>query len=246
MKLSELTIGSLLEIYIRRDGYNYKVISKIEYADDKRVGVTPIASRRMLFRFKSTDMVDIVYKTPEKTWRWEKVKAGLGKTADGTRLHVFEPKQAAEIFNRRSTYRLAMSREILLNYEVPIEPQQDYSYRTGSLISMDDTLKEISEQYRESQCRAFLKNISEGGAGLSTDEKLYKGDIVSFSIPFGETRVTVRGVIIRTREDEKAYYKYHYGISFIETSANFVQFIYAEQRNRLAQGKRDYNTRGEQ
>ena len=29
MNVSDMKIGTLLEIYIRRDGYNYKVVSKV-------------------------------------------------------------------------------------------------------------------------------------------------------------------------------------------------------------------------
>ncbi len=125
MNVSDMKIGTLLEIYIRRDGYNYKVVSKVEYVDEQRVGVTPIASRTRLFRFKSSDVVDIVYRVDDKSWRWTKVKAGIATLKDGSKLHVFVPENPAEAYNKRTSYRLPMSRDIMMTYEVMQVPDID-------------------------------------------------------------------------------------------------------------------------
>ncbi|MBP5330849.1 MAG: hypothetical protein J6Y89_03250, partial [Lachnospiraceae bacterium] len=120
MDLSEVKPGSLLEIYIRRDGYNYRVISKVEYVDDEKIGVSPIASRTQLFRFLDTDVVDIVCKQDNNSWKWAGVKPGLMTLDDGTKLHCFTPPGQAETFNRRTTYRLEINREIMISYEKPL------------------------------------------------------------------------------------------------------------------------------
>ncbi|MBO4415938.1 MAG: hypothetical protein J5824_08175, partial [Lachnospiraceae bacterium] len=91
MDLSQVKPGSLLEIYIRRDGYNYRVISKIEYVDENCIGVSPIASRTRLFEFLDTDTVDIVCKQDDNSWKWADVKPGLLTLDDGTKLHSFTP-----------------------------------------------------------------------------------------------------------------------------------------------------------
>lgn len=238
MTLSEITIGSLLEIYIRRDGYNYKVISKIEYTDEKRIGVTPIASRRMLFRFRQTDMIDIVYRSEDKIWKWNRVKAGIATMPDGTKLHFFEPSAPAEKFNRRTTYRLSVGREIDMRYEVIDEMPESASAPRTPELSLDNALKTVTARYREIQCRAYLKDISEGGAAVSTDVILRKGDIVIFEVTDGKTTVKLRAVVVRVRlDDEKSYFKHHYGLSFVETGDNFVPFLFEQQRKRLAEGK---------
>ena len=54
MKLDEIRIGSVIDIYIRRNNSAYKTVSKVEYTDEKFIGVTPIASKHGLFRFHIT------------------------------------------------------------------------------------------------------------------------------------------------------------------------------------------------
>lgn len=242
MKISDIVEGTLIDIYIKRDGYNYKVVSKVEYVDDQRIGVTPIASRTRLFKFRNTDIVDIVYKNDSKSWKWAHVKAGSATLKDGTKLHVFIPEKDAESFNRRSTYRLPMGLEIALTYEVlelPKNIDNKNSRRTPELV-LDSTLSEISESYREVSCKAFLKDLSEGGAAVMAPVKLKKGDIVSFELPYGDHTVYCRALVIRAKQEESTEYPYSYGLSYIETSSDYVPFFFAEQRKMLSEKKLDY------
>lgn len=239
MNISDIKIGTLLEIYIRRDGYNYKVISKIEYVDDERIGVTPIASRTRLFRFKDSDVVDIVYRLDNTSWRWERVRAGIATLKDGTKLHVFVPSKKAEVYNRRMTYRLVLNTPITLTYEVISFKSlpEDKSYLRTPELTLDATLNEISERYKECTCEAVLKDISEGGAAICTDTQLNKGDIASFELPFGEETVKCRLLVIRSMPNTAGSPKYSYGLSFIETSSNFVQYFFTKQRQMLSESK---------
>lgn len=245
MNISEMKEGTLLEIYIRRDGYNYKVVSKIEYVDDTRVGVTPIASRTRLFKFKSTDVVDIVYRVEDKSWKWSKVHAGSATLKDGTRLHVFIPEAPSEVFNRRTTYRLPMGEEIVLKYEVLEKSDDAHKRHMADLtpeLAFDAMLAEISESYREYVCRAVLKDLSEGGASVYTDVELKKGDIVSFELKYGEDPVECRALVVRVRKPEHDGEMYNYGLSYIETSSNYTSYFFAEQRRMLSEFKSDYFT----
>lgn len=245
MTISEIRLGSLLEIYIKRDGYNYKVISKIEYVDEEKIGVTPIASRTKLFRFRDGDVVDIVYRLDDKSWKWANVRAGVATMEDGTKLHVFIPVREAEIFNRRTTYRLPMNREIELTYEVVDErvllslPEERKKTKTPEL-DLDATLNEINTIFLEYTVKAYLLDMSEGGASVSMDVELKKGDIVSFSLPFGEQQVVCRALVVRTAQTEKGPRKHNYGLSFIETSNNYVAYFFTEQRKMLSESKTDY------
>ena len=242
MNISELKVGTLLEIYIRRDGYNYKVVSKIEYVDEERVGVTPIASRMRLFRFKDSDIVDIVYRTDIRSWKWSHVRAGIATLKDGTKLHIFVPKGESEVFNRRTTYRLPMGMEIDISYEVVDNttlPSDTQRRKTPELL-LDETLNEISERYREYTCRAFLKDLSEGGAAIASNTELKKGDIVSFELPFGQEHVSCRAVVVRVTPGHDAAYSFGYGLNYIETSSNYVPYFYAEQRHMLSENRREY------
>ena len=242
MDISELKIGTLLEIYIRRDGYNYKVISKVEYVDDQRVGVTPIASRTKLFRFKNTDIVDIVYRVEDKSWKWSKVRAGIATLKDGSKLHVFVPETKAETYNRRVSYRLPMSKDIKITYEV-LQLQESETARTADKtpdLTLDKTLSEISESYREYTTRAYLRDLSEGGAAIYSNVVLKKGDVVSFEIPYGDEMVVCRSIVIRKMAgDERGLYAYGYGLSYIETSSNYVNYFFSEQRKMLSESKYD-------
>ncbi len=237
MKVSEIKLGSLLEIYIRRDGYNYKVISKVEYVDDTRVGVSPIASRTSLFRFKSTDIVDLVYRVDSKSWKWSKVKAGTATLNDGTKLHVFMTAEPSEVFNRRNTYRLPMSCEIDITYEIAnwdeTDPESKRNNSRTPELSIEKALSYISEAYQEIECKAYLRDLSEGGAAIFTNTELRKGDIVHFEFPYGEDTVKCRALVIRQMPSDNPGYRFGYGLNYIETSNNYVSFFFAEQRKML-------------
>lgn len=243
MNISEVKEGTLLEIYIKRDGYNYKVVSKVEYVDDTRIGVTPIASRTRLFKFKSTDVVDIVYRQDDKSWKWSKVRAGSATLKDGTKLHVFIPETPSEVYNRRTTYRLPMGEDIILNYEV-LETLKKPDARAKSNrtpdIALDEMLVEISESYREYTCEAVLKDLSEGGASIYTFAELKKGALVSFELKYGDEPVNCRAVIVRVKRPERQGEMFNYGLSYIETSANYTSYFFAEQRRMLSEYKTDF------
>ena len=91
----------------------------------------------------------------------------------------------------------------------------------------------LDEHYEEVECRGYLKDLSEGGASVETDVKLEKGVFVSFEIDSELGPVQLRGVIIRVREDKHGYFDYTYGVSFVETSKNYMQYFYLQQRKQL-------------
>ncbi|MCR5329819.1 MAG: PilZ domain-containing protein [Lachnospiraceae bacterium] len=239
MDLSQVKIGSLLEIYIRRDGYNYRVISKVEYVDDERIGVSPIASRTQLFKFLDTDNVDIVCKQDNNSWKWGSVKPGLMTLEDGTKLHCFIPSKQAETFNRRTTFRLEIDKEIMISYEKPLfdEDISNGKNKPDDRV-IDDMLDNISEKYCELNARAFLKDISEGGAAISTDAVLEKGDLISFEFELASEPVKCRAIVVRIKNSNgKDYFTNSYGISFVETSTNFVKNFFAQQRRSLQKSR---------
>lgn len=237
MDLSKVKPGSLLEIYIRRDGYNYRVISKIEYVDDKCIGVTPIASKTQLFKFLDTDLVDVVCKRDDNSWKWANVKPGYLELEDGTKLHTFTPSREAENFNRRTTYRLTIDKEITFSYEKPLF-DDDKDVVKGDDMSIDEMIDQISNRYCELTAKAFLKDVSEGGAAISTDVILEKGDIISFEFELAFEPVKCKAIVVRVKPSTgKEYYARSYGVSFVETSTNFVKNFFAEQRRSLQRSR---------
>ncbi|MCR5769571.1 MAG: PilZ domain-containing protein [Lachnospiraceae bacterium] len=237
MDLTQIRLGSLLEIYIRRDGYNYRVVSKIEYVDDRCIAVSPIASRTQLFQFLNTDTVDIVCKQDQDSWKWANVRPGIMTLEDGTKLHCFTPTREAEAFNRRTTFRLAINKELIISYEKPLFDKDQEAVSTEDL-SIDEMIDHISERYCELTAKAFLKDISEGGAAISTDAVLNKGDIISFEFELAFEPVKCRAIVVRIKNTNgKDYFANSYGVSFVETSTNFVKNFFAEQRRSLQKSR---------
>ena len=234
MKLDDIKIGSVIEIIIKRNGSSYRTVSKVEYADERFIGVTPIASVYGLFNFTDEDEVDLIYSVQDTYWKWERVKAGTARRKDGSRLHVFSATGNGIHFNRRTQYRFEIGEEIKMKYEV-VKPKEEMPESRAEDI--DDVFLMLDEQYEEIECRGYLKDLSEGGASVESDTRLNEGSFISFTIDSEIGQVFLRGVIIRVIEDKHGYFDYTYGVSFVETSKNYLQYFYLQQRKQLYEKK---------
>lgn len=245
MRLQEIKIGSVIEIQISKGGSEYKTVSKVEYTDDRFVGVTPIASVHGLFRFTEEDIVDIIYHEGDRYWKWNRVKAGIARRRDGSRLHVFSSEEDGADFNRRTQFRFEIGEVIKMKYEVlkdnSKEPQLNDKTPGANL---DNVFLMLNEQYEEIECKGYLKDLSEGGASVESDVKLSRGVFVSFSIDSEVGPVFLRGVILRVIEDKHGYFDYTYGVSFVETSKNYMRYFYLQQRKQLYELKDNNNSEG--
>ena len=233
MKLNEVKIGDTLEILIKRNSSTYRTVSKIEYADERFIGVSPIASKNGLFKFDIDDEIDLIYQDKDKYWQWEGVKAGVAKRKDGSRLHVFSSIQNAVRVNRRTQFRFEVGTEIKMKYEVMKQPLDIPEEERTPNLDLEKIFMTLDDQYDEVECRGYLKDLSEGGASVQSDVHLSKGMFVSFRIDSEIGEVYLRGVIIRAREDKRGYFDYTYGISFVETSKNYMRYFYLQQRKQL-------------
>ena len=238
MKLVEIQIGSLIEIHITRAGTEYKTNSKVEYSDERFIGVSPIASVHGLFRFTEDDEVDIIYHEGDRYWKWTGVKAGIGRRRDGSRLHVFSSEDEGAGFNRRTQFRFEIGEVINMKYEVLKSEWNEPAFddKTPS-ANLDNVFLMLNEQYEEIECKGYLKDLSEGGASIESDVKLDRGVFVSFKIDSEVGPVFLRGVILRVIEDKHGYFDYTYGVSFVETSKNYMRFFYLQQRKQLYEQK---------
>ncbi len=251
MILDDIIPGTLLEIYIQRDGFNYKVISKIELVDGDTIAVSPIASKMRMFRFMNTDVVDVVYHTDDKTWKWTNVKPEIVVDEEGNKLHGFIVGKEAEVLNRRSTYRLEMNRSMTMKYLVK---EEDIFLNESGLYTdsnpdrvIDEALRLLdTTKFRWEECDCFLKDVSEGGAALQSDTELKKGDEVWFEFPSPEGTVVCKAVVVRVKKDIHGYYDNHYGCSFTEISKNFTRFLFAQQRRELSARRGKENVRGDE
>ena len=238
MKLSDIKIGSVIEIHITRGGSEYKTNSKVEYCDEKFTGVSPIASIHGLFRFTEEDEVDIVYHEGEKYYKWDHVKAGVARRRDGSRLHVFSTEQEGASFNRRTQFRFEIGEVINMKYEVLKSNEKEPALNDKTPeANLETVFLMLNEQYEEVECKGYLKDLSEGGASVESDVKLGKGVFVSFKIDSEVGPVFLRGVILRVIEDKHGYFDYTYGVSFVETSKNYMRYFYLQQRKQLYENK---------
>lgn len=233
MKLSDIKIGSLIEILITRQGSEYKTNSKVEYCDERFTGVSPIASVHGLFRFTEEDIVDIIYHEGDRYWKWEHVKAGVARRRDGSRLHVFSSGEDGSGFNRRTQFRFEIGEVINMRYEVLKNDNGPMLNDKTPVSNLDSMFLMLDEQYEEIECKGYLKDLSEGGASVESDVKLSKGVFVSFKIDSEIGPVFLRGVILRVIEDKHGYFDYTYGVSFVETSKNYMRYFYLQQRKQL-------------
>ncbi len=243
MLLNEMKIGKPLEIFITREGYHYRVVSKIEDVSKGRVCVTLIASKTRVFEFLETDTIDIVYREEDKMWKWKSVAGGV-TTLDGEKFHCFCSDVEGESFNRRNAYRVFVGEKLIVQYTVydakRLREFDDVEELHSEMVFNYDANADVMRAncFRYVDCRAVLKDISENGAGLYMDQKLENGDEVSFDFEtedFGVISCQAR--IVRRLESRQGSFKYYYGCRFKETSRNLSKYIYEMQRKQLRKAK---------
>ncbi|MDD5934381.1 MAG: PilZ domain-containing protein [Clostridiales bacterium] len=220
MLLGDTKIGKPIDIYINRDGVNYRVASKIEDARDGRVCITLIASAKRIFQFLDTDVIDIVYRTNDRMWKWSNVKGGITEL-DGEKFHCLYSDKPGESYNRRNAFRVSISDMVNLSYKINLEGDFD----------------EAEECYRTEHCPAMLRDISELGVGFYTNEVLSAGTEISFEFPTDVGEIKCYAVVIRFFESRQSRFKYYYGARFIETNRTLTKYIYDRQRQELAKAR---------
>lgn len=243
MLLSEMKIGKPLEIYITREGYHYRVVSKIEDAADGRVCVTLIASKTRVFEFLETDVIDIVYRDEERMWKWKSVIGGVTEL-DGEKLHCFYSDEEGESFNRRNAYRVFVGEKLIVQYMVrDVKRLSDFDdveeLHSETIFNYDASMDVMrADCFRYVDCRAVLKDISEDGAGIYMDQKLENGDELSFDFETEDFGViSCRARVIRRLESRQGSFRYYYGCRFKETSRNLSKYIYEMQRKQLRKAR---------
>ncbi|MCR5432119.1 MAG: PilZ domain-containing protein [Lachnospiraceae bacterium] len=249
--------GSSIDILIKRNGSTYKIMSFVAKIEDDKLFINPISSKKGLFQFRFTDVVDIVFKHGAQTWRWNNVKAMLYKDKEGTIYHTFTPTQRAILTNRRNTYRLIVSirTKITYQYKVDLEAQiEDEDAEENAAAAVNDNFAEKKSEAEkkgvifggepakdgdnekekkkapEFSTFAFINDLSEGGASISADVELGMGDVIGLNLEYKNTEVTAKGTIVRIIEENTKRGKFQYGIRYYEKSKNYVQFLFDEQR----------------
>ncbi len=238
MLLSEVRLGRPLEIYITRDEYHYRILSRIEYAEEGCVCVTLIASGKRIFQFLDTDIVDIVYQEQDRMWKWSNVK-GAVVTVEGDKLHGFFSSDQGQNYNRRNAFRLYYGKEINIHYLVRDDIQLKNMQTESALSSQrvynyDKNTDGIREEcFRLVDCRAFLRDISESGVGVFTNERFLPEDEFTFTLDSDFGPIECKAMVIRMKDNTNGSFKHYYGCKFIETSRNLTKYLYEQQRLQL-------------
>lgn len=238
MLLSEVRLGRPLEIYITREGYHYRIVSKIEYAEEGCVCVTLIANGKRVFQFLETDEVDIVYQEQDRMWKWSDVKGAVVSVED-ERMHGFFAEGPGENYNRRNAFRLYFGKDLKIRYLVRDQQQlksmQEKEALSSQIVYNYDSTKDglLEECYRYVECKAFLRDISEVGVGLYANERFLPEDTIEFSIYSEFGPIDCKAVVVRMREHVNGSFKNYYGCRFIETSRNLTKYLYEQQRIQL-------------
>ncbi len=238
MLLEKIPLGKTLEIYVDREEYRYRLVSKVEDTDDRRVCVTAIAAGGRFFKFEKEDRIRLVYRDQEVIWEWDKVRAGLAKI-DDTPVHYFQIVDKGRTFNRRNAYRVKMLEEITLQYYLISGKRGKFSevpMSSGDIVKMEK-MQIIKPAYlpESIKVKGMLKDVSENGVGLYTDEKFEIGDGMFFDIPSPYGDLSMKAQVIRKLEIKSSgsRFQYYYGCVLTQSDRKLLRFIFDLQRERL-------------
>ena len=252
--------GSSIDILIKRNGATYKITSFVAKIEDDKLFINPISSKKGLFQFRFTDVVDLIYKHGAQTWRWNNVKALIYKDKEGNIFHTFTPTQRAVLTNRRNTYRLTVSIRTKITYQYKADLEADIGdddespegkavpeireaidkansvgterQTPGVIFGGAPPKEEENEEKKvpEYTTFAFINDLSEGGASISADVELGMGDVVGLKLEYKNSDVTAKGTVVRIIDENTKRGRFQYGLRYFEKSKNYVQFLFDEQR----------------
>lgn len=260
MLLENISLGKTLEIYVDREGYRYRLVSKVEQTSVRRVCVTAIMAGGRAFLFHPEDDIRIVYRDEDQMWEWLHVKAGLGKL-EGDPVHYFEIINKGRSFNRRQAYRVNIDEDVVFCYfQIPGHPErlslvplveEEYEAivdNNGTELQQpvqDDKAGKILVEKRirmvpmreavEKKVKGHIRNVSETGMGIFSNDRLQIGDNFSVDIPSAYGPLMARCNVVRTDDLESANkpYRYYYGCVYTESDQRLIKYIYDVQRKQI-------------
>ncbi len=246
MILENLPLGKTLEIYIDRDGYRYRLVSKVEDTSKERVCVTLIAANGRAFQFRQNDDIRIMYRDEEQIWEWTEVKGGLAKL-EGTAVHYFDITNPGRSFNRRNAYRVSLNEEVEVGYYMSSGSRKKYfdspiyEELIGEGGSDGEQRMLDPEAVVPHYVKAMIKDVSETGIGIFTDFEFETKDGVFLDLPTDYGLLDIKATIIRKDEmllrASNSRFKYYYGCVFQRTDRRLIKMIYDIQRETLKRNK---------
>lgn len=229
MRFSQLKLGRSVEITVIRNEYKLRLVSKIEDVAEDHVSVTLIAANGKRFVFLEEDQIQLVYREEDRLWRWKDLK-GVLSVVEGTAVHSFYGFSEGESFNRRNAYRVYLGLENEFSYTKP----------RGTDVICQDTEEDTEEETQvvKKGCSCIIKDLSENGAAILTNEPLDRNDIVCFALQTEVGPIHCVGKVIRGSSEATVPYSNFYGIQFMKASNAITKYIFTVQRMNLKKARR--------
>ena len=236
MLLEAIPLGRTVEIYVDRDGYRYRLTSKAEYVNEKKLCVTLIAANGRAFKFMPEDNISIMYRDKETMWEWENCKAGIAKL-DGVLIHFFEIADKGKSFNRRNAYRVTLDVETMFGFYI--------NEATGLRISKMPSPEPDDPDFSSYKTpvpefvQGVVKDVSETGINICLNTLLNIDDALFFNIPSPLGELKSRAQVVRKSEinTKGSKYAYSYGCVFQQADKRLIKYIYDIQREMLKKQK---------
>ena len=224
MLIKEMVLGRKLEVLVDREGYNYRLVSKIEGTTEVTVAVSAIVAKGRMFHFEEGDDVTIVYRGEERMWKWEHVKPGLARL-DGETVHTFSSKEKGQVYNRRDSFRVPIGENLLM-------------YRVFTKKNEEGETEEKLKPFE-----GLLVDLSVSGAGFYTDQDLDIDAVMGFDMPTHMGIMTCRGKIVRRADVYDKPFRNFYGCEFIKTRKELERYLFERQRLMLQKERGGENIR---
>ncbi len=224
MKLKELKLGKSIEITVIREDYKLRLVSKIEDAQEDHISVTLIEGNGRRFVFKDTDQIEFIYKDNNRLFRFKNM-SGVLEELDGTYVHSFYGPNEGESYNRRDAYRVYIGEESVFSWAA--------DGHQSVLHDFKENMHEAEGEKLKKDCPCIIKDISENGACIYTNEMLEESDSVSFELMTSLGKIRCIGKVVRATTEHKGIYRNVYGIKFTEVSSIITKYIFAVQRLQL-------------
>lgn len=240
MLLENISLGRTVEIFVDRDGYLYRLVSKVENTNPRRVCVSLIASNGRAFMFHPEDEIKLVCREGEQMWEWLGVRPGLAKL-DGELVHYFEISNKGQSFNRRNAYRVVIDKEVEIGFfqvpdsaeksaliplvkeeyevvsgELNQSPNTDEDYIADGMLSEGKVIVEKrvrlvpQKDIAPQKVKALVKNISESGTGVYSNFCFQENDSFFMEIPSTYGGLKVKATIVRVTKLLSSPGKYNY------------------------------------
>lgn len=243
MLLEKIPLGRTLEIFVDREEYRYRLVSKVEDTNELRVCVTAIASHGRFFNFLPTDRIRLVYRDQDSMWEWDHVKPGIAKL-DGYPVHYFQIIDQGKSFNRRNAYRVQLLEEVFLKYyKIPERPEKyfDVPMPPADMPMTEEEEKAWLEKVSKPELvKGMIKDVSENGVGIYCDTIFDIEDGIFFAIPSSYGNLEVKATVVRKTKlqlGDNKHYRYYYGCALVKSDKKLLRYIFDLQRELLKRQK---------